>query len=98
MVTKNQKLILGIICAVVSIICAVYVGKAVFQSIIHHEISTAKQEAVQKMKSIDEDKAAESVAKTIHGVHAFKEKVKEKLNKLDSTDKEKGKANGIHDQ
>jgi hypothetical protein len=95
-VTKNQKLVLGIVCAAVSVICAIYVGKAVF--LIHHEISAAKQEAVQKVKSIDEGKAAESVAKTIHGVHSFKEKVKEKLNKLDSTDKEKGKANGIHDQ
>jgi hypothetical protein len=33
-----------------------------------------------------------------HGFHAFKEKVKDKLNKLDSADKEKGTVNGLHDQ
>jgi hypothetical protein len=84
--SKNTKLFLGIVCAVVTLICVFYVGKTVIQSILHQEISVQKKEAMEKMKTLDEDKAAETVAKTIHGIKSFKEKVKEKINRLDSAD------------
>jgi len=95
-VNINKKTILGIACAITALICAVYVGKIVIQSIIHHEVTQTKKEVVKKIKTIDidEEKAAESVAKTIHGVRSFKEKIKDKLNKLDSLDK-KDTAKGV---
>jgi methionine-rich copper-binding protein CopC len=95
LVSKHTKIALGVICAIIALFCAIYVGKIVAHAIIVHEASAAKKEAIQKVKSIDEDKAAETVAKTIHGIKTFKEKVKDKLNKLDSTDNAKGPANGL---
>jgi phosphate/sulfate permease len=96
--TKNTKTILIIIGAIVAVVCAVYIGDIIAKTIIHEEAMEAKQAVEKKVKSIDEEKAAEDVAKTIHGFHAFKEKVKDKLNKLDSADKKKGTTNGLHDQ
>jgi len=88
---NNKKiiaLIAGIILALICVVCAIWVGKSVVQSIIHHEVTEQKREAVEKIKTIDidKDKAAESIAKTIHSVKNFKNKVKEEVRRLDSTD------------
>jgi len=90
--TEEKKKMPFITTAIIFFIALLFISTlaaVLIKKYVEHEATKAKTELVDKVKSvknIDDTTAAKSVAKAIHKVTSFKDKVKSELKSLDSTD------------
>jgi uncharacterized membrane protein len=86
-----QKIV-SAIAIIVLVVAILFLAAFLIRTAVHNEAQKAKTELIEKAKKVEnfnDSAAAKNIAKTIHKFKTFKNKVKNELKTLDSTDDSK---------